>query len=227
MLGLSGVLFAYAIGLRKISLFINIARWFITIEKFNDIHTLQDKNELTSLQQKKQLNHNPRTFFIILMCLFITIFAHIILLLSVFVYNRDFILDMLTFVHYYPMSFIIIGCFIWIFHCLKTFLNYQMDFEAKDEDTRRELRNIKWQTGLLFILICQREVVEIVSYSIWPPSATKIPNPLQANLAFSIMNYPSIMIYVYAYIKSLSTILESSSGNSNQNQAQKRAESDH
>lgn len=40
MLEVSSVMFAYAIGLRKISLFINIARWFVTIERFKDMQNL-------------------------------------------------------------------------------------------------------------------------------------------------------------------------------------------
>lgn len=72
-----------------------------------------------------------------------------------------------------------------------------------------ELKKLKWQTLLLFILICQREVVEIISYTIWPLKDSRIPNPIAANVIFSAMNYPSIMLYIIAYIISLQTILES------------------
>jgi phosphoglycerol transferase MdoB-like AlkP superfamily enzyme len=123
MLEVSSVMFAYAIGLRKISLFINIARWFVTIEKFKDMQTL---SQYKSLQNSKHVEQNSNTFLITLTCLFVTIFMHVILLLSVFFYNTDFILGILTFVHYYPMSIVIILCFIWIFVGLNRFIRHQM-----------------------------------------------------------------------------------------------------
>lgn len=52
-------------------------------------------------------------------------------------------------------------------------------------------------------------MVEIVSYTIWPLKDSRIPNPMAANIVFSAMNYPSIMLYILAYIISLQLILES------------------
>ena len=128
---------------------------------------------------------------------------HVILLLSVFFYNTEFILGVLIFVNYYPMSIVIILCFIWIFIGLTRFISHQLKNPKTPLHEHQELRKLKWQTLLLFILICQREVVEIVSYTIWPLKDSRIPNPMAANVIFSAMNYPSIMLYILAYIISL------------------------
>ena len=118
-------------------------------------------------------------------------------------------MGILTFVHYYPMSIVIIICFVWIFIGLTRFIQHQLKNPKTPLYEHEELRKLKWQTLLLFILICQREVVEIVSYTLWPFKDARIPNPMAANVIFSAMNYPSIMLYILAYIISIQTILES------------------
>jgi alanine dehydrogenase len=66
---------------------------------------------------------------------------------------------------------------------------------------------MKTQTLILIIMICQRELVEILSASIFKFEASKIPNPLTANVAFAAMNYPSLAIYMAAYIISIKEII--------------------
>lgn len=62
-------------------------------------------------------------------------------------------------------------------------------------------------TFILFIMIAQREIVEIISFSVFTFSSTKLPNPLQANVGFAAMNYPSIALYMLAYIISIRRLL--------------------
>jgi len=66
------------------------------------------------------------------------------------------------------------------------------------------------KTLILFCLICQRDLVEIVSFSIFPFQGAKIPNPLTANIAFACMNVPSIMLYMVAYIISIKSLIDGS-----------------
>ena len=56
-------------------------------------------------------------------------------------------------------------------------------------------------------MICQREVVEIVSFSVFTFNNTKIPNPLTADPIFAAINYPSIMLYIIVYILSIKKLI--------------------
>jgi hypothetical protein len=206
MLEISTVMFAYAIGLRKISLFINIARWLVTIEKFKDLESLA---QYKHLRDQKQEDSSSNTFYMVMGFLFLVIFMHVILLLSVFFYNTETILAILTFVHYYPMSIVIIAFFIYIFIGFNRFVINQLNNQSCSHLEKDELRKVRLQTLALFILICQREVVEIVSYTIWPLKDSRIPNPIAANVVFSALNYPSIILYITAYIISIQIILNS------------------
>lgn len=62
-------------------------------------------------------------------------------------------------------------------------------------------------TLVLILMICQRDLVEIVSASIFKFQDSKIPNPLSANTAFAALNYPSIAIYMVAYILSIKDMI--------------------
>jgi len=66
---------------------------------------------------------------------------------------------------------------------------------------------MKRQTLILILMICQRDLVEIVSVSIFKFQDSKMPNPLTANTAFAALNYPSIAIYMVAYILSIKDII--------------------
>ena len=56
-------------------------------------------------------------------------------------------------------------------------------------------------------MISQRELVEIISFSVFTFKSTKLPNPLSANVWFAAMNYPSIALYMLAYIISIRRLL--------------------
>ena len=104
---ISFLLFALAIGLRKISLFINIARWFITIESFKlqgsnqsddglfkgDIETsTYSERSLIEENKRAQTQNNKSTARIkVILCILIAL--HLALLLSLVVLeNKDKVL---------------------------------------------------------------------------------------------------------------------------------------
>ena len=69
------------------------------------------------------------------------------------------------------------------------------------------LKRMQNETLILFCMICQREVVEIVSFSVFTFNNTKIPNPLTADPIFAAINYPSIMLYIIVYILSIKKLI--------------------
>jgi len=125
----SFLLFALAIGFRKISLFINIARWFISLKDFK----AQMKPPVDIIEQVIQTEGNTEAnddfesqskgSKMINLGLIILISLHGGLLLSlVFIEKKDEILFIVNFVHYYPMAIGIIICFLWIFWSLRGFV---------------------------------------------------------------------------------------------------------
>jgi hypothetical protein len=133
--------------------------------------------------------------------------AHVALLTTLVLYQEsDMPMKLIAFVHYYPMAGVIVLCFAYIYYKLSTYVSKQSQ-QLKSMEAKA-LKTLKFKTLLLFMLICQREVVEIVSYTIFPFKESKLPNPLASNTLFSAMNYPSIMLYLVAYIWSIRMILD-------------------
>lgn len=123
----SFLLFAVAIGFRKISLFINIARWFITLENFKSQMAtpkpIEDSSFLTNELDEPDKGRSKLKWIKIV--LFVVISAHCLLLLSLEVFNqKDSMLKVVTIVHYYPMAIGIILCFIWIYWQLHKYIEF-------------------------------------------------------------------------------------------------------
>lgn len=121
----SFLLYALAIGFRKISIFINIARWFITLEDFK-AHMVTAKPIEGSIFLSNQLDEPDKgrsKLRWIKTVLFVVIGAHCLLLLSLAVFG-DSMLKVVTIVHYYPMAIGIILCFIWIYWQLHKYIEF-------------------------------------------------------------------------------------------------------
>ena len=140
------------------------------------------------------------------MILFVVVSLHIGLLCCLEILDdKEQILHIVTFIHYYPMSIAIILCFLWIYWKLRCYINFECLNASKRHAA--QLQSMKRKTLILFCLICQRDLVEIVSFSVFPFQGAKIPNPLTANTLFTCLNIPSIMLYMIAYIISIKAII--------------------
>jgi len=133
----SFLLFTLAIGFRKMSTFINLARWFISLKDFDTLMANTNNGDIFKQINETESSHNsnitdelmdpsPHTKVINRILTVVLGFHGGLLMSLALISDKNDVLFIVNFIHYYPMAGAIILAMAYVYFKLRRFVAFEI-----------------------------------------------------------------------------------------------------